>query len=1038
MAIDEMAADETYTEKATAKKLHRQFGHPNPEALIQLIKKAGIKNKRLIKEVRSISESCVTCLQNKKPSPRPVVCLPLAQRFNEMVGMDLKKWGDSYFLVMVDIGTRYCAAYVIHDKKPNSIIKAIFVSWITIFGAPQKFLSDNGGEFVNPEMRDLSESFNIRLLTTAAESPWSNGICERLNGILAGLVRKIMEDVKCGVQIALAWAVAARNAFYNKSGVSPNQLVFGFNPAFPNVYDDNAPGSSLENASTEIVSKNTFARDKAREIFIKYEANERIRKALRHNIRYSALDTIKVGDEVLYKRKEEHKWQGPGKVTHIDLAAKTASINHGGHTLKAHAVSILKCPKLNDEQSQQTESNDIDDIIDVQDIINEQRGDNGTDNDKKSDENDCQETIESIINGKIKRQVDQKEVTNQKVKKLRQNNNENNVETASSSHDHHETIENIIKGNIENQVDKKDMPNQKGKKQQQYNKDKDESIIDLANLKRGQRFQGFDSQTGEHISGKIINRAGKVKGSNKHCYNVERDNSAGWTGWINLENIQDLTFISDDTPMIILFNNGDVRQAKEKEIRNWIINNVFEEVEDEGQPTISVRWVITEKMSDGNSDTKARLVARGFEEQTSHLKKDSPTCAREVVRLTVCIASSKAWDCHTVDVKAAYLQGDEIKRDVYLQPPDEVNRGQIWKLKKTVYGLCDAARAWYIRVKSELLALGVTKSPLDNSLFFWHKNGVLEGVICVYVDDFLYCGTQVFVNSIIKTLMKKFKIGSSANITFTYVGIRVNSYQDGITMDQDHYIASLTAIPISKDRALEKHSELNKKEKQSFRALVGQLSWVSTHTRPDIAFETCELGGIYTTAKVTDLLRLNKLVERLKNISVQLYFPRLPTLENCTITCYTDASFRNLPNEGSQAGFIIFLESDTGHRRCPIYWQSRKIDRVVDSTLAAETLALKDGAKTAIYLAAIIKDMFKYAKIKVKCITDNKSLVDALYSERMLKDKWLRLHILGISDMIEKGEVDKVQWIDSKNQLADALTKKGICRDRLIHSISRG
>ena len=194
---------------------------------------------------------------------------------------------------------------------------------------------------------------------------------------------------------------------------------------------------------------------------------------------------------------------------------------------------------------------------------------------------------------------------------------------------------------------------------------------------------------------------------------------------------------------------------------------------------------------------------------------------------------------------------------------------------------------------------------------------------------------------------------------------------------------------------------------------------------------------LYTTAKVTDLLRLNKLVERLKNISVQLYFPRLPTLENCTITCYTDASFRNLPNEGSQAGFIIFLESDAGHRRCPIYWQSRKIDRVVDSTLAAETLALHDGAKTSIYLAALIKDMFKDAIIKVKCITDNKSLVDALESEKMVKDRWLRLHMLGINEMIVKGEVDKVQWTDSKNQLADALTKKGICRDKLIHSISR-
>ena len=87
-----MAVHETPTEKATAQKLHRQFGHPNPEALIQLIKKAGIKNSKLIKEVRSISENCVICLRNKRPSPRPVVCLPVAQRFIEIVGMDLKLW----------------------------------------------------------------------------------------------------------------------------------------------------------------------------------------------------------------------------------------------------------------------------------------------------------------------------------------------------------------------------------------------------------------------------------------------------------------------------------------------------------------------------------------------------------------------------------------------------------------------------------------------------------------------------------------------------------------------------------------------------------------------------------------------------------------------------------------------------------------------------------------------------------------------------------------------------------------------------------
>ena len=97
----------------------------------------------------------------------------------------------------------------------------------------------------------------------------------------------------------------------------------------------------------------------------------------------------------------------------------------------------------------------------------------------------------------------------------------------------------------------------------------------------------------------------------------------GRKGWINMENIQDLTFVSDDSPMIILFSNGDVSRAKEKEITNWILNDVFEEVEDEGQPTITVRWVITERVSDGNilkhMDTKNR----------QHILKKTPLHVQE-------------------------------------------------------------------------------------------------------------------------------------------------------------------------------------------------------------------------------------------------------------------------------------------------------------------------------------------------------------------------------------------------------------------------
>ena len=149
------------------------------------------------------------------------------------------------------------------------------------------------------------------------------------------------------------------------------------------------------------------------------------------------------------------------------------------------------------------------------------------------------------------------------------------------------------------------------------------------------------------------------------------------------------------------------------------------------------------------------------------------------------IASSKGWNCHTVDVKSAYLQGDRIERTLYLKPPKEYNDGQIWKLKKTVYGLCDAARAWYMKTKNELTSLSVMVCPLDNSLFVCRINGKLEGLVCIYVDDFLWTGTALFARQVIAKLKNKFLIGSSASITFTYVGLSVKSYKNGLTIDRN-------------------------------------------------------------------------------------------------------------------------------------------------------------------------------------------------------------------------------------------------------------
>ena len=330
-------------DKEIACKLHRQFAHPTPKTLIKIINNAGIKDKNLENEVDHVSEKCITCIKYRKRFNRPVVCVPMANEFNEMLGIDLKIWGKQYFLVIIDIATRFCAACVINNKVPSTIIKGIFLSWIATFGPPKKIISDNGGEFSNAEMNTFAEAFSIKLIHTAAESPWSNGTVERLNGVLGKLVLKILDDIKCDTDIALAWAVAARNAYYNNSGYSPNQLVFGFNPSMPNIYNSKPPG--LKKVSTsEMIAKMTEAKRVAMEAFVKFDSCEKLKRALSSNVRRTIIDDLNIGDEVYYKRDKSEEWYGPAKV--ILIEGKVITVKHGGVTVKVNTVSLVKIPHI--------------------------------------------------------------------------------------------------------------------------------------------------------------------------------------------------------------------------------------------------------------------------------------------------------------------------------------------------------------------------------------------------------------------------------------------------------------------------------------------------------------------------------------------------------------------------------------------------------------------------------------------------------------------------------------------------------------------
>ena len=115
-------------------------------------------------------------------------------------------------------------------------------------------------------------------------------------------------------------------------------------------------------------------------------------------------------------------------------------------------------------------------------------------------------------------------------------------------------------------------------------------------------------------------------------------------------------------------SNTKIREAKELEIKKFGEFEVYKEVKDTGQSVVSSRWIITEK----DSKVKARLVARGFEE--NYPRSDAPTINKTSLRLLFTIATSKRWQLESLDITAAFLQSEEISRDVYLKPPADIRK----------------------------------------------------------------------------------------------------------------------------------------------------------------------------------------------------------------------------------------------------------------------------------------------------------------------------------------------------------------------------
>lgn len=961
--LDELSEKEKY--KAIL-KLHRQFAHPKEMRLKALLVDAKVWEPDLEGILADIQKNCDICKVYARNPDRPVVSLPMAQAFNDRVAMDLKSWNGKWILHMIDMWSRLTVSVFLDRKRTSDVVEKVITHWIGTYGVMKSIMSDNGGEFSSDELREVASILNIEVCTSAGESPFQNGLCERVHAVTDNMLLKLKAEYKnSSEEILLKWVNMVRNSLQMWNGFSSHQLVFGRNPNLPNIMSDRLP--ALEgHTSSEILAEHLNLLHASRRAFIQSEASERIRRALRSKVR-AIEQTFQNGDRVFYKRDGKERWLGPGKVVFQD--GKVIFVRHGGSFVRVSPNRLVKAnhafENLPDEGESRLYSNDP-----------------GMDNIPK----------EPVVSELW---------------------NDNDIEFEEVPVDH-----------LQDTVDIEDHG----------------VVVHSAALpvsKEKIKYRQSDAEEWKHAT--VLGRAGKASGTNRYWINVEND-TTGVKSSINLQR-QEWEKIEETVNMVIVprkeQNSEKCIIAKQQELQKLKDFGTYEEVPDKGQQCISTRWILNEK----GSGIRARLVARGFEEEES-IQSDSPTVGKSAVRVFLSISTSKHWIVKTTDIKSAFLQGRNIDRDVFIAPPKEAKVDKVvWKLKKCLYGLNDAARQFYYSVVAELKRLGCTQSALDPSLFYFKsESGQLLGMLVSHIDDFLHAGDTEFDKRVMSELTKRFVAGKVEESSFTYIGFKINQTADKIIMDQNSYTDSIDCIKLSPQRCSQKEDNLNNTELSTLRSLAGSINWLVQGSRPDLSFELIETSTKFKNGKVLDLLNIMKTVKKAKTELSQVCFPDLGQPKYWEIILFSDAAHANL-NDGvsSTLGYVVFLANQ--RKVCPLSWRTNKIKRVVRSTLAAETLSLQEGLEDAFYVKSVLADILGQKTIHdvpVIAYVDNKSLVEAVHSTRMVDDKRLRIDIGAIKQSLEVGDVKAVKWCQGSSQLANCLTKKGASGIQLLAVFQTG
>ena len=140
-------------------------------------------------------------------------------------------------------------------------------------------------------------------------------------------------------------------------------------------------------------------------------------------------------------------------------------------------------------------------------------------------------------------------------------------------------------------------------------------------------------------------------------------------------------------------------------------------------------------------------MAKGFTQKESIDYKDtfSPVSKKDSLRIIMALVAHFDLELHQMDVKTAFLNGN-LDEDIYMEQPEgftkKENEHLVCKLKKSIYGLKQASRQWYIKFNNTITSFGFKENIIDQCIYL-KVSGSKFIFLILYVDDILLASSDL-------------------------------------------------------------------------------------------------------------------------------------------------------------------------------------------------------------------------------------------------------------------------------------------------------